>query len=243
MFKALSAKTAALLDKELMSTGGFSIDQLMELAGQAVAKAIYQEYPPSKNLGSLEKILVLVGPGNNGGDGLVCARHLKLWNYAQPVLFYPKRPQKELYVNLTKQLEDLGVELVDNMDQVRTLLESKSVKVIVDSLFGFSFHPPIRPPFNELIDYLSKNSSSLPPIVSVDIPSGWDVDEGPGDVDIGASMLVSLTAPKPCAEKFNSVGKAHYLGGRFINNDVASRYEIKDYINLYKDDSLVVKLK
>lgn len=243
MFKALTAKTAALLDKELMSTGGFSIDQLMELAGQAVAKAIYQEYPPAKNSSGVEKVLVLVGPGNNGGDGLVCARHLKLWNYAQPVLFYPKRPQKELYVNLTKQLEDLGIELVDNLAQVKTLLENNSVKVIVDSLFGFSFHPPIREPFNELISFLSNNSSSLPPIVSVDIPSGWDVDEGPGEVDIGASMLVSLTAPKTCAEKFNSEGKAHFLGGRFINNDVASRYDIEDYVKLYKDDSLVVKLQ
>ena len=79
MFKAISAKTAALLDKELMSSGAYSIDQLMELAGLAVAKAIYQEYPPAPEK-TLQKILVLVGPGNNGGDGLVCARHLKLWN-------------------------------------------------------------------------------------------------------------------------------------------------------------------
>lgn len=241
IFKALSANVAASLDKELMSTGGFSIDQLMELAGQAVAKAVYQEYPPGQN-SAQQKVLVLVGPGNNGGDGLVCARHLKLWNYAQPVLFYPKRPQKPLYVNLMKQLEDLGVDQVHNLMQVKSLLEGSSVKVIIDSLFGFSFKPPIREPFDELLRYLSENSKSLPPIISVDIPSGWDVDEGPGDCDIGASMLVSLTAPKPCSEGFSSSGKVHYLGGRFINNDVAARYGIEDYIKLYQGDSLVVKL-
>ncbi|RKP29289.1 hypothetical protein METBISCDRAFT_24379 [Metschnikowia bicuspidata] len=242
MFKAISAKTAALLDKELMSSGAYSIDQLMELAGLAVAKAIYQEYPPAPEK-TLQKILVLVGPGNNGGDGLVCARHLKLWNYAQPVLYYPKRPEKPLYVNLSKQLEDLGVERVHDLVQVRSLLEGNSVKVIVDALFGFSFGPPIREPFVELIKYLREHSKALPPIVSVDIPSGWDVDAGPGDCDIGASMLVSLTAPKPCSEKFNSAGKVHYLGGRFINRDVATRYGIEDYIDLYENDSLVVKLQ
>ncbi|WPK23237.1 hypothetical protein PUMCH_000466 [Australozyma saopauloensis] len=239
MFKAISAKTAALLDKELMSTGAFSIDQLMELAGQAVAKAIYKEYPPTdKN----QKVLVLVGPGNNGGDGLVCARHLKVWNYAQPVIYYPKRPQNELYMNLTKQLSDMGVEQLHDLGQVQSLLKGTSVKVIVDALFGFSFHPPIRDPFNDLLKYLSDNNAELPPIVSVDIPSGWDVDEGPGECDIGASMLVSLTAPKPCSEKFMAKGKAHYLGGRFINDDVALRYGIEDYIKLYKDDSLIAKL-
>lgn len=242
MFKALTAKTAAALDKELMSTGGYSIDQLMELAGLAVAKAIYQEYPPLKTSNNRGKVLVLVGPGNNGGDGLVCARHLKLWDYGQPVLFYPKRPKKPLYLSLTKQLEDLGVQNLDDLSQVKTLLSEGSVSIIVDSLFGFSFSPPIREPFGELIGYLGENSKNLPPIVSVDIPSGWDVDNGPTDCDIGASMLVSLTAPKPCAQNFTKKGKVHYLGGRFITQDVATRYGIEEYINLYKADSLVVRL-
>lgn len=242
MLRTISAKTATLLDKELMSSGGYSIDQLMELAGQAVAKAIYQEYPPPKASKSLQKVLVLVGPGNNGGDGLVCARHLKLWRYAEPVIFYPKRPQKTLYVNLTKQLDDMGIELLQDLGQVKSLLTNSSVKVIVDALFGFSFHPPIREPFRELIDYLSKNSQSLPPIVSVDIPSGWDVDNGPNEIDIGASMLVSLTAPKTCSEKFSSADKCHYLGGRFINDKVASTYGIQNYMDLYEGDSLVAKL-
>ncbi|SGZ52490.1 CIC11C00000003041 [Sungouiella intermedia] len=239
MFKTLSAKAAAQLDQELMSTGAFSIDQLMELAGLAVAKAIYNQYPPTK---STNKVLVLVGPGNNGGDGLVCARHLKLWRNYEPILYYPKRPKKDLYINLTTQLSQLGVSLVDTLEEVKQLLHDLSVSVIVDSLFGFSFRPPIRAPYDDLITYLSENSKSIAPIVSVDIPSGWDVDEGPIDQDIDATMLVSLTAPKPCAEKFSKPGKVHYLGGRFINDTIAAKYGIADLIRLYKNDELIVKL-
>ncbi|OBA20359.1 YjeF N-terminal domain-like protein [Metschnikowia bicuspidata var. bicuspidata NRRL YB-4993] len=241
VFKTLSAKAAAALDAELMSTGSFSIDQLMELAGLAVAKAVYKQYPP-KRAAKPETVLVLVGPGNNGGDGLVCARHLKAWNYCEPVVFYPKRPQKDLYVRLTKQLEDMGVRSVNDVDLVKKLLEAGSTKVIIDALFGFSFRPPLRAPFDELVGYLSANSAKLAPIVSVDIPSGWDVDEGPLDLDINAAMLVSLTAPKPCAEKFQAADKAHYLGGRFINDAIAEKYGIADLLKMYHADDLVVKL-
>lgn len=63
---------AAKIDEELMGPLGFSVDQLMELAGLSVACSVYAEYPPSSH----KRILVIAGPGNNGGDGLVAARHL-----------------------------------------------------------------------------------------------------------------------------------------------------------------------
>ncbi|KAK4069305.1 hypothetical protein Trihar35433_5884 [Trichoderma harzianum] len=85
--KTLGAKAAAALDQELMSTGAFSIDQLMELAGLAVSQA--------------------------GGDGLVAARHLFYYGY-RPTIFYPKRSKNELYQRLAKQLEDLDVPFVDD---------------------------------------------------------------------------------------------------------------------------------
>lgn len=78
--QTLSAKAAAALDKELMSTGAFSLDQLMELAGLSVSQvgqspqtssvsgsstnlcAVYRVHPPSKG----RNVLVACGPGNNG---------------------------------------------------------------------------------------------------------------------------------------------------------------------------------
>ncbi|GKU18143.1 unnamed protein product [Fusarium langsethiae] len=84
--KTLGAKAAAALDQELMSTGAFSLDQLMELAGLAVSQAVYRLQP----LENGRRILVACGPGNNGGDGLVAARHLRQYGYS-PTVFYPKR--------------------------------------------------------------------------------------------------------------------------------------------------------
>lgn len=56
---------------------GFSVDQLMELAGLACATALASEYPA----GTHSRVLVIAGPGNNGGDGLVAARHLYHFGY------------------------------------------------------------------------------------------------------------------------------------------------------------------
>lgn len=68
----LSQEEARRLDEALIDSedGAFSLDQLMELAGLSAAQAIVNVYR------DLERVLVLCGPGNNGGDGLVCARHL-----------------------------------------------------------------------------------------------------------------------------------------------------------------------
>jgi hydroxyethylthiazole kinase-like uncharacterized protein yjeF len=87
----LTQKNAQKIDQELFLT--FSVDQLMELAGLSVAEAIFKVYPPN----SYSNICICVGPGNNGGDGLVAARHLKHFGY-NPSIFYPKPSQKPLFL-------------------------------------------------------------------------------------------------------------------------------------------------
>ena len=80
-----------------------------------------------------------------------------------------------------------------------------------------------RAPFDTMI--ASLNQFSIP-IVSVDIPSGWDVELG--DVQhcgiAHPDMLISLTAPKLCAKHFT--GRFHYIGGRFLPPGLARKYEI-----------------
>lgn len=80
--------------------------------------------------------------------------------------------------------------------------------VILDAIFGFSFQPPVRAPFDAALPLLT--ASGLP-IVSVDIPSGWDVEKGnAAGVGLNPDVLLSLTAPKEGARGFKG---RHFLGG------------------------------
>lgn len=74
-----SQTEAINLDQELFKTYKFSVDQLMELAGLSVAASIYESGKFDPFYKPPAKILIICGPGNNGGDGLVAARHLKLF--------------------------------------------------------------------------------------------------------------------------------------------------------------------
>ncbi|KAK4247628.1 YjeF N-terminal domain-containing protein [Corynascus novoguineensis] len=211
--KTLSAKAAAALDRELMSTGAFSIDQLMELAGLSVSQVVYRVHPVNKG----RRILVAVGPGNNGGDGLVAARHLRHYGY-QPAIYYPKRSKNDLYQRLAKQLEDLDVPFVDDFS---TALQSADH--VIDAVFGFSFSGEVREPFPAVIQAMAE---SKVPVTSVDAPSSWDIEQGPPKTGVGSNfhpdVLVSLTAPKPLVKHFKG---RHFIGGRFVAPGIAKKYD------------------
>lgn len=220
----LNQQEATDIDIELFNEYRYSVDQLMELAGLSVACAISDAYLPNK-------VLVCCGPGNNGGDGLVCARHLKLFKY-QPVLYYPKRTNKPLYENLTHQCISMGIPIIEKTPSVEELSQ---YDLIVDALFGFSFKPPVRQEFVEIMNNLVNTTT---PICSVDIPSGWDVEKGPIQESFQPEVLISLTAPKLCAKHFR--GKYHYLGGRFVPPALQSKYNLK--LPEYPGTSSFVKL-
>jgi NAD(P)H-hydrate epimerase len=168
----LNAADAAALDAELMSSPGFSLEQLMELAGLSVAEAVYQVIGSES---TTPKILLICGPGNNGGDGLVAARHLVHFGYDCTVV-YPKKSSKQHFINLVKQCEDVGVEMLDEMPKMEEL---RSYAGIVDSIFGFSFHGSPREPFATALKVMMEAQKEFKiPVISVDVPSGWNVDEG-----------------------------------------------------------------
>ena len=213
--KTISAANAAALDKDLMSVGGFSIDQLMELAGLAVSQAVYKAHHP-QTVG--KNVLVICGPGNNGGDGLVAARHLKHFGYA-PTICYPKQSKNELYQRLVTQLKGLEVPLVDDFDAALKAADS-----VVDAIFGFSFSGEIREPFPSFIEALEK---AKVPVMSVDAPSSWNIESGPPESGPGSTFqpaaLISLTAPKPLVKYFKG---RHFIGGRFLPPQVADKYDL-----------------
>ncbi|WVZ58678.1 hypothetical protein U9M48_008920 [Paspalum notatum var. saurae] len=233
----LTQREAAEIDEQLMGPLGFSVDQLMELAGLSVAEAVAEVYKLSEHA----RVLVICGPGNNGGDGLVAARHLHHFGY-RPSVCYPKRTPKPLYSGLVTQLESLFIPFISAEDLLSDL--SREFDIIVDAMFGFSFHGTPRPPFDDLIQRLVslsviENSDKKAAIVSVDIPSGWHVEEGVVDGGgIKPDMLVSLTAPKLCAKKFT--GPHHFLGGRFVPPPIINKYGLQ--LPPYPGTSMCVRI-
>ena len=149
MVKYLSQTEATNIDLELFNEYKFSVDQLMELAGLSCATAIAKTYPKEHLCD--KKILVCCGPGNNGGDGLVCSRHLKLFGY-NVELFYPKRTDRDLYRNLTHQCSAMDVNLLNSLPNDEEL--AGNYGVVVDALFGFSFKPPVREEFVNVINLM-----------------------------------------------------------------------------------------
>lgn len=231
MVKFLGQDEAINIDQELFNDYKFSVDQLMELAGLSCAVAIAKCYPISdpKN----NDILVFCGPGNNGGDGLVCARHLKLFGYS-PSIHYPKRTEKPLYQNLTIQCQAMEIPFLEDTPNAEML--SRNYSLLVDALFGFSFKPPMRTQFVSVVDAIQKSGVLL---CSVDIPSGWDVEHGaPEAGGLEPDLLISLTAPKKCAEKFR--GRFHYLGGRFVPPALEKKYGLN--LPKYPGTEVCVKL-
>ncbi|XP_060798302.1 NAD(P)H-hydrate epimerase [Neoarius graeffei] len=213
----LGQEEAQKIDEELFSEYSFSVDQLMELAGLSCATAVTKAYPLQSLLKLPPRVLVICGPGNNGGDGLVCARHLKLFGY-EPDVLYPKRPNKQLFQNLTTQCEKMEISFLSEMPEADEVDEVYNV--VIDAIFGFSFKGAVREPFAAVLSTLKKISA---PIASVDIPSGWDVENGASD-GIQPDLLVSLTAPKKAASQFQ--GRYHYLGGRFVPPALDRKYNL-----------------
>ncbi|KAF2175761.1 meiotically up-regulated gene 182 protein [Zopfia rhizophila CBS 207.26] len=226
--RTLSAKSAAALDQELMSAGAFSIDQLMELAGLSVSQAVFKLQPLNQG----KRILVACGPGNNGGDGLVAARHLFHYGY-QPTIYYPKQSKNELYQRLTKQLKDLKVPFTEDFPSAL-----KETDHIVDAIFGFSFSGDVREPFPKVIEALRDTKI---PVLAVDAPSSWNIEDGPPGSGPGKGFmpeaLISLTAPKPLVKWFEG---RHFLGGRFLTPEMAEKYNLE--LPKYQDLDQIVEV-
>jgi NAD(P)H-hydrate epimerase len=230
----VNADLAKLIDDRLMSSPGYTLDQLMELAGYSVACAAYDILHGEDSQIKRKPIYIFCGPGNNGGDGLVAARHLKHFGYS-PSIIYPKQSNGEIFSNLIHQLHGLEIPILTESPDTTTLAESA---LLIDSLFGFSFKGPSREPYSSIINQF-RELQSLRPILSIDIPSGWDVNEG----DIYSSgflpsSTISLSTPKLCMRMYPG---DHYVGGRFIPPSLAQ--ELKLILPDYGDNvSQIVKL-
>ena len=151
---------------------------LMENAGLELAKVIQKYYSKYKS----KNILIVCGSGNNGGDGLVCARYLL--EFADEITICLLNIKGELKTN----------EIKKNWDSVEDIKKIKKVKIfpnnnfteqfedeinksdiIVDALFGTGLNGKLNEQVSFVINQINKSESS---IVAVDIPSGLDPLDG-----------------------------------------------------------------
>ena len=196
------------VDRQTTARFGIPGLQLMESAGQQVYEVILRWLEATRAPESRQelKISILCGKGNNGGDGLVVARHLKLTGIEPKVYFFgdPAKLKGEANENFQRWRSTGGaVNIVDSeseWQQVNGAIGSSDV--IVDALLGTGLRGPVTGITGKTISAVnefSKNATAPRPglIIAVDMPSGLPSDgeaaEGPV---LRAHQTVTFTAPK-----------------------------------------------
>lgn len=186
--------------------GGHSYAQMMERAGQAVASELRHYVAPHR-----PPVLVLVGPGNNGGDGLVCARYLHEWGFSVRVYLWKRRTDSEHdYEMHFDKLVQRGVPTahVDADPSLQTLYAwLQESEVVVDALLGTGANRPIQGTLAEILEMVQRAQRQRALIcVGVDCPSGLNCDSGTTDPHtLTADVTITFAYAKQGHYKFPGV--------------------------------------
>ncbi len=189
---------------------GLPSEVLMDNAGRGIALQI-EEW-----LGDVEEahILFLIGPGNNGGDGLVAAHHLYEWGAKISVYLAALRAESDANyqeirrcsIPIFSAQKDKGFAILDT--------QLSSAEIVVDALFGTGKARPMEGIFAEMMNRVESARVAHPElkVVAVDLPSGLDADTGVSDpACVRADLTITLACPKkglfifPGAEKIGEL--------------------------------------
>ena len=215
---------AEMREIDRASTEKFDVPSLtlMENAGSAVAQFILER------LKTAERIAVVCGKGNNGGDGFVAARKLHRAGRVVEVLLLAS--PSELKGDAATMFEQLPVRPIVVQTVQELLVESarslENCDVIVDAVLGTGFKPPVKGLYAEAI--VAMNSSGKA-IVAVDIPSGADSDTmaaQSGEGIVRADATVTFTAPRP-AHVFGELTRGPVLVAPIGSPDGAIESKLK----------------
>jgi hydroxyethylthiazole kinase-like uncharacterized protein yjeF len=213
--KIVSTTEMREIDRATSERFGVSSKTLMENAGAAVARFVLSDYPQA------ERVAVICGKGNNGGDGFVAARKLVEAGRAVRLILLcePKELHGDaaaMFQNLLRTLQPLNLAPLSVRDPEELgspgVADIFAADLIVDAILGTGFRPPVNPLYAAAIEKM--NAGSVP-IVAVDIPSGADADAiRPGGAansrsvadrdthnvathQARADAVVTFTAPRP----------------------------------------------
>jgi NAD(P)H-hydrate epimerase len=254
MLKVLTAAQMREVDRLTTERYGIPSILLMENAAHAVARVITEKLGGSVKGRS---ILILCGPGNNGGDGAALARVAANSGAEVTAILVGEAPTSDgdaginfrVLADIARGSADAGVGWYSEQAQgsIEILrcdaLETwqgeeigerrSSADVLVDALFGTGLHRPLDGIYSEVAKSLAweleDRRSCKPLIVAVDIPSGLDADESR---EIGphacADVTVTFTAPK----RSNVLPGTVAFGGELIVADIGSPASILDALNI-----------
>src|SRR2546421_75504 len=153
-----------VLDRNAQYFGISTLD-LMEAAGKAVAEVARSEFGAAG-----KRVLVLCGTGNNGGDGLVAARHLA--NEARVTVLLARPPDQLATPEAQANFERLhDVQILAGLDRSEEAIAEADT--LIDALLGIGIEGPLREPYASLVRQMNKSGR---PILSIDVPSGFGAD-------------------------------------------------------------------
>lgn len=206
---------AEKLDQLMASHFNISVDMMMELAGYQIARFVRDNFD-SKD------VLICCGKGNNGGDGLAAARHLKNFGF-QPKIYLAS---KDLSMHAQKYLKVAEIQKIPFVERI------KKHDIVLDCLIGYHLKGNPRHPFHNLIEDVNETET----IVSVDIPSGVDADKGVTyDPYVKATHILFLSLPKRGCSGFPA---KMYVADIGVPRQLYSMIDVSadDY---FKDESIV----
>jgi ADP-dependent NAD(P)H-hydrate dehydratase / NAD(P)H-hydrate epimerase len=184
----LSAEQTRLTDAYTIEHEPIASIDLMERASGKFVEVFYRNHDPK------DKIAVVCGTGNNGGDGLAISRILINKGYnVHPFVVRTKEGGSNDFISNLNRLEPLAkVTIIDN---VKALPDFNQYKSVVDAMFGSGLSRTISGLFADVINSVNEADTD---VIAVDIPSGLFVDRPvePGSAIVKAKATISFQLPK-----------------------------------------------
>lgn len=233
MLTAYNSKYFLEADKYAISSWGVPSIVLMENAGSGAAKLILDHYPKTG------RFVVLCGPGNNGGDGFVIARHLLLQK--KSVLTITSTPVDKYHgdaaINVSI-LQKVGGQIACSLDisdgEFSNFLDEDCL--LIDCLLGVGSKGA---PYGEIKRILSISSNSSLPIVAIDCPSGINVDSGEiYEKPLQAALTITFSALK----KGLCITPAAFFTGKVEICSIGAPVDValpkKNVLNVFTSDDI-----
>jgi NAD(P)H-hydrate epimerase len=193
---------------------------------------------------ALPKVLILCGPGNNGGDGAVVARHLDAWGFPVRVIWFTRSDQ--LRGDAAVQWAILEKSAVDQsawfdsvpgeseLDATRLAAIMAEADWLVDGLLGTGLSRPVEGPLRTVIEAMNGSGK---PVLALDLPSGLDADTGQ---PLGVAVCASATATFVAAKLgFAAPGAFAYTGEVVVIDIGLPRCLLEPYLRKIEGEEAV----